>query len=272
MKKFLFFIIPSFILLLLNNVHASVSVCSWNLMNFGKSKTEKTLDFIATTLQPFDFIAIQEVLASDGGAQALTKMVDLMNRKGNSWDYVISNPTYSVTDYISERYAFIWDKSEITKTGNAWLEKKYNIKIEREPLMTTFKKEGKVFTIASYHAITKSSNPETEIKYFKYFPLEYPLLNLIICGDFNCPQSNSVFNPIKSMGYSTAVKNQKTTLRDRCLSGDCLASEYDNFISNKVKIEMIKGNIIHYYRSFQTFREAKQVSDHVPVTFTFEIE
>lgn len=47
--------------------------------------------------------------------------------------------------------------------------------------------ESKQFTLVNFHAITKSMQPETEIKYFKFFPEEYPNLNLLFCGDFNVP-------------------------------------------------------------------------------------
>jgi len=271
MKKYLLLCLTAYILILPLNILASVTVCSWNLMNFGKSKTEKALDFIAVTLQPFDVIAIEEVVGGPGGAQAVAKLVDIMNRKGKSWDYSISDPTTS-TGHKSERYAFVWNKSKVTKVGDAWLEKKYNAEIEREPYMATFRKDGKLFTVAGFHAITKAAKPETEIKYFKFIPSEYPALNLIFCGDFNCPQSHSVFNSLKSMGYTTLLQNQKTTLKDQCQNGDCLASEFDNFIFNKAKVNLIGGKVIHFYRSFKSNKEAKTVSDHLPVEFTFEVK
>jgi len=271
MKKYLFVIIISLTLVLSENVQASISVCSWNLMNFGKSKIEKALDFIATILQPFDVIAIEEVVAGPGGAQEVAKLVDLMNRMGKSWDYTISDPT-STTGHKSERYAFVWNKSKVTKLGDAWLEKKYNREIEREPYMATFRKEGKQFTVACFHAITKAAKPETEIRYFEFIPSEFPSLNLIFCGDFNCPQSHSVFNPLKSMGYATVFQNQKTTLRDKCLNGDCLASEFDNFIYCKAKVILTESHVLHFYRSFQTTKAAKTISDHLPVEITFDVK
>jgi deoxyribonuclease-1-like protein len=270
MKKYLFVII-SFTLLLSDYTLASVSVCSWNLMNFGKSKSDKTIDFIASTLQPFEVIVIQEVVAGDGGAQTVAKLVDIMNRKGKSWDYTISDPT-TTNGNKSERYAFIWNKSKVSKVGDAWLEKKYSIEIEREPFMATFKKDGKIFTIASFHAITKAAKPETEIKYFKFMPSEYPSLNLIFCGDFNCPQYHSVFNPLKSMGYAPALKNQKTTLQDNCPGGDCLASEYDNFFFDQKKFRLLKSETIPFYLKYNSIKESKSVSDHIPIVFTFEVK
>ena len=69
-------------------------------------------------------------------------------------------------------------------------------------------------------------------------------------GDFNCPQSHTVFNPLKSSGFAPILKNQKTSLRQKCISNDCLASEYDNLfydtrkinIDNQLRIPMITGS------------------------------
>jgi hypothetical protein len=68
----------------------------------GKSKSDQQIVFIATTIQDFDLIAIQEV-AGYGGAQA-ARLAGELNRKGTSWDYVISDPTSSRLQ--TERYAF----------------------------------------------------------------------------------------------------------------------------------------------------------------------
>lgn len=91
--------------------------------------------------------------------------------------------------------------------------KKYNLEIDREPYYCTFEYNKKQFTIANFHAITKSKQPETEIKYFKFLPAQYPTLNLVFMGDFNCPQSHTVFNPLKKMGYASVFTKQKTSLK-----------------------------------------------------------
>jgi endonuclease/exonuclease/phosphatase family metal-dependent hydrolase len=269
MKKL--FITSLFLLFWVDVLFASVKVCSWNLQNFGRSKTSQTLDFIANSLQAFDVIAIEEVVAGDGGAPAVARLADFMNRKGKSWDYCISDPT-STKGHKSERYAFIWNKSKVAKSGDAWLENKFSGEIEREPYMATFRKEGKSFTLACFHAVPKSAKPETEIKFLKLIPAVYPSLNLIFCGDFNCPQSHSVFNPLKKMGYLPAMQNQKTTLRDKCMNGDCLASEFDNFFFDHSRNKMIEARIVQFYQSFADIREAKKISDHVPVSMIFEIK
>lgn len=186
-----------------------VSVTSWNLENFGKSKTDSVIEFFANTLKDYDVIAIQEVFAGYGGSQAVAKLSDILNRKGTKWDYTVSNPTSSNNSYKIERYAFIWKTSKLTKIGDAWLEKQYSNEIDREPFFATFKSKVKLFTLVTFHAITIAKQPETEIKYFKFLPAEYPNLNLIFCGDFNCLQSHTVFNPLKTMGYKPIFTGQK---------------------------------------------------------------
>ncbi|MCX6238738.1 MAG: endonuclease/exonuclease/phosphatase family protein [Bacteroidia bacterium] len=225
---------------------------------------------MASTIQDYDVIAVQEVITGVGGAQAVARLVDILNRKGKSWDYTISNPTISSSSYTSERYAFVWNKKTVIKLGAAWLENHYVVEIDREPYFATFRKEGKEFTVVNFHAKPKSKQPETDIKYFKFFPALYPKLNLIFCGDFNCPQSNTVFNPLKAMGFKPAFMGQKTTLRMKCIHDDCLASEFDNLFYDPKKSVFLKSGVVHFYKSFSTIEKAGKISDHLPVFLVFE--
>ena len=263
-KVFLFF------LLFTSSLFSQTKLLSWNLENFGKSKSDQELTFIANTVRNYDIIAIQEVVAGYGGAQAVAKLADELNRKGAKWDYTISNPTTG-NGYKSERYAFIWKTSKIKKIGKAWLEIKYHLEIEREPYFCTFQYENKQFTVVTYHAITKKMQPETEIKYFKLLPDEYPALNLIFTGDFNCPQSHTVFNPLKKMGYRPILVNQKTSLKQKCKNQECLASEFDNIFFKTSKIKNIRSGFIPFYKSFGSLKEARKISDHVPIWIEFSL-
>ena len=251
-------------------VFSQTKIVSWNLENFGKSKSEETITYIANSLKNYDLVAIQEVVAGYGGVQAVARLADELNRKGAKWDYVISDPTSSTT-YKTERYAFIWKTSKLKKIGRAWLEKKYNIEIDREPYFCTFQYKNKQFTLANFHAITKNRQPETEIKYFKYLPAEYPTLNLIFAGDFNCPQSHTVFNPLKKMGYQSILVNQKTSLKKECKNGQCLASEFDNMYFNISRITTINSGIISFYKNFRSLKEARIISDHIPIWLEFSL-
>jgi endonuclease/exonuclease/phosphatase family metal-dependent hydrolase len=249
-------------------MYADVHICSWNIENFGNTKSDAEIETIATLLRDYDIIAIQEVVAGNGGPQAVAKLHDALHRKGSSWDYVISDPTSS-SAYKTERYAFIWKTSKVSRVGDPWLEKKYHLKIDREPYFMTFQAEEKYFTLVNFHAITKSMQPETEVKYLKYLPIEYPDKNLIFCGDFNLPEDHTVFLPLKSLGYKPIFTNQKTSLRQECLNNDCLASEFDNIFYNSSKVKFIKSGVVLFYEKFASFEQAREISDHIPIYFLF---
>lgn len=219
---------------------------------------------MAKTLKEFDIVAIQEVVVSEAGAQAVAKLVDELNRKGAKWDYVISDPT-SGSAYKAERYAFLWKPSSVKIRGEAFLEQTYVEEIEREPYLATFKFKDKEFTLVNFHAKTKKMQPETEIKYFKFFPTLYPNKDLIFIGDFNCPQSHTVFFPLRKMGYQSVFTNQKTSLKQKCINDDCLASEFDNIFYNSKTVEVVHSGIIPFYKDFENLHEARNISDHIPI-------
>ena len=254
-----------------SKAQTTISICSWNLKDFGQTKSDDEINFIANTVKAYDVIAIQEVVAGYGGAQAVARLTDALNQKGAKWDYTVSDPT-SGSSYKTERYAYIWQTSKLTKVGNAWLEIKYSWEIDREPYYATFTAADNQFTLVNFHAITKAKQPETEIKYFKFIPDEYPGKNLIFCGDFNCPQSHTVFNPLKSMGYKPILMQQKTSLKESCVNNDCLASEFDNIFYDANKIKFQNAGVIHFYKKFSSLKDAGFISDHVPLYFSFSIK
>jgi deoxyribonuclease-1-like protein len=249
---------------------SQTKLLSWNLENFGKSKSNQEIAFIANTVKDYDIVTIQEVVAGNGGAQAIARLAEELNRKGAKWDYRISDPTSS-SAYKTERYAFLWKTNSLKLKGKPWLEQKYHKEIDREPYFATFEIKGKTITIATFHAITKSKQPETEIKYFKLLPQEYPTLNLLFTGDFNCPQSHSVFTPLKKMGYTSILENQKTSLKTKCKETSCLASEYDNMFYKTKSIKHLESNVILFYKKFTSLKEARKISDHIPIWFEFSL-
>lgn len=243
-------------------------IVSWNIQNFGKTKSEATVVYIAKTLKSFDIIAIQEVVSGSGGAQAVAKLADELNRTGSRWDYSISNPTLS-SPYKSERYAFFWKTSRVKLIGKPWLDTLYLNEIEREPYLASFKFQDLTFTLVNFHAVPKKNQPEKEIKYFKEFSIHYKNYSLIFMGDFNCASSHSVFLPLKKQGFLPVFEGFKTSLKQKCTNQDCLASEYDNVLLSS-NLKVIQCGIIHFYKDFDDISIARKVSDHLPVWVSFE--
>lgn len=253
-----------FFLLWCNLLVAQVKITSWNLQNFGKTKSDAEIEFVAEVLRDFDVVALQEIVAGFGGTQAVARLADALNRKGAKWDYLVSDPTES-TPYATERYAFLWKTSRVSTVERGWLEQTFVNEIDREPYLISLSYKGKAFTLVNFHAIPKKKQPETEVKYFKFYPDLYPESNLIFLGDFNIPQSHTVFNPLKKMRYRSVIKNQKTTMKMKCVNGDCMASEFDNIFYNSRKVKLLNAGVVHFYRSFFNMIEARRISDHVPV-------
>ena len=73
----------------------------------GKSKDDQEIEVMAQSLKDADLVAIQEVVAGYGGSQAVARLAEALNRKGDRWDYRISDPTSS-TPQTREKYAFLW--------------------------------------------------------------------------------------------------------------------------------------------------------------------
>jgi deoxyribonuclease-1-like protein len=268
MKKIL---LLAALLLLYVSLNAKVRIGSWNLQNFGDKKSDSAIALIANTLKDLDIVAIQEVLKSNGGARAVARLVTQLNNQGTQWDYVISNSTSGENVQEQERYAYIWKKARVKRKGRYRLADSFEGPISREPFLCTFSAGELEFTLASFHALPKKKQPETEIRYLRYFPGTYSDPNLIFLGDFNCPQSHTVFNPLKALGYKPALIGIKTTLRQECSGGDCMASEYDNIFYPQGKFRMLKSGVLPFYLYYNgDMKAARRLSDHAPVFIELE--
>jgi hypothetical protein len=74
---------------------AQPKLLSWNLADFGSSKSDSTILFIANQIKDYDIVALQEIVVNPSGAQAVAQLADELNRTGNKWDYAISDPASS---------------------------------------------------------------------------------------------------------------------------------------------------------------------------------
>lgn len=272
LKKLLATVVLVFITVL--SVCAQYKLVSWNAQNMGKSKTQDKLDVMASFLKDADIIALQEIVKSEQGIKAvqnLTKTLEQQTKK--KWQFVVSKPTSNTTNAGEmERYAFIW-RADRAQLKTAFLDTHFESVISREPYMGQFLLGDKYITVVSMHAVPKNKFPEQELKYLKEFPSKYRSHNLIFLGDFNIAQSHSVFNPLKKAGYQNALTNQKTTLKQKCVNGDCLASEYDNIFYPMAKIELIGKGIIRFYENYKNdLVEARKLSDHLPIYIYFKLK
>lgn len=263
----------SFFIFLHFNAHSqidTISLVSWNIRDFGKTKNSDELEKIAEIVRDTDILAIQEVVAGYGGAQAIAKLSDVLNRKGAQWDYVVSDPTNS-SKYVTERYAFIWKTKHIKIKNRGWLLDELNTQIDREPFLLNFYLNKQKFTVINFHSRPHDKNPESEIDALIIFAADSLTTPLIIAGDFNFDEKEPVFDLLKSKGYKASITNQRTTLKKTCKRGKYLNYPIDNiFYSSDIK--KIDGGVIDFVRLCDRLDEARKLSDHLPVFLKFYIE
>jgi endonuclease/exonuclease/phosphatase family metal-dependent hydrolase len=89
--------------------------------------------------------------------------------------------------------------------------------------------------------------------------------NLIIAGDFNLSSTNSVFDELKYHGLYPALSQLKTTIKIEPKGSEKFANDYDNFLVEKAKIKVLKAGRIDFTTNFPTLKDARKVSDHLPV-------
>jgi len=240
-----------------------LKVMTWNLYNFGKSKDDSEMDFIAKTMRGYDVVAIQEVSTGPAGAQAVARLVDKLDRMGANWDYKVSDPTDGPG---TERYAYVWKSSRVSLSGRAWLSGPLKDKVDREPYLARFKtKKGQTLLIASFHAIPKAKKPATEIVHLESLDKSYSKDNLMVMGDFNYGADKPAFEKLINRGYDPVVNDQKTSLKMKEKNGEHLAEPYDNIFYEKDAFKVRRAGVIDFSSQFSTLKEARTISDHIPV-------
>lgn len=247
-----------------------LKLISWNIQDFGKTKNSKELDDIAEILRNADIIAIQEVVTGFGGAQAVAKLTDILNRKGSKWDYAVSDPTNS-PKYVTERYAFIWKTKHIKTNNKGWLLTELDTLIDREPFLLNFYVRGNQITIINYHSRPYNRDPESEIIALSKFAIDSLDTPLIIAGDFNVDEKKPVFNILKEAGYLPTITNQKTTLKRACKRVAYLNYPIDNIFYSK-NIEKVDGRVLDFVRYCDNLEKARKLSDHLPVFLKFSLK
>lgn len=239
-------------------------VLSWNIQNFGESKmkNDTIMEYIAEVVNSYDIIVIQEVSTSIYGAKAVAKLDAILDRMGNNWDYIISDPTEGSG---KERYAYIF-KSGRVKLKKAFLEKVFETSIEREPYLGIFEFKGSLYNFYNIHLVPEGKNPEKEVNalcMLSDFKGKH-----IILGDFNLSEKHRSFDCLKKT-YKASFENEKTSLKMEIKDGEYLNKEYDNaFVSSEVKL--VSKGVVHFYKDFDDFKSARAVSDHCPIFITIK--
>jgi endonuclease/exonuclease/phosphatase family metal-dependent hydrolase len=241
-------------------------VVSWNLYNFGRTKDDREIEVAAQTLRDADLVAVQEVVTSPPGAQAIGKLDAALDRTGFAWDYRISDPT---TGDGTERYAFLWKPSRVRLMGQAWLESSLADPIDREPYLARFehRQTGQRILVASLHAVPTSKDPAREIALLDRLHRRYEADHVLLLGDFNLDEDAAAFDGLRRAGYRAVLDDQPTSLRRTRDPGPTghLASEYDNIFYETAPLRAARGGVLDFTDRFPSLTDARSLSDHLPV-------
>jgi endonuclease/exonuclease/phosphatase family metal-dependent hydrolase len=265
------------ILIILNLLVANLlfaqelSIISWNLKDFGHSRDDKEINAIAKVIRHADIVCVQEVVAKHpGGAQAVARLVEELDRMGANWDYVISDPTQSTSPHVSERYAFLWKSNKVKKIGRARLLTELAQKVEREPYLINFNHNGQEIVILNYHACThKADNPERqEIVQISKWLNDNSSKNTIWAGDMNLGISDEAFNTIKQSGYKSALNGEKTSLKKSCKKGNYLSRAEDNVLYKLESLDINGAEVLDFIETGDCTAvtwKRNSYSDHLPI-------
>lgn len=247
-----------------------IVITSWNIRDCGGKKDDSEILFIAQTLRDADLVAIQEVVAGDpAGAQAIGRLADQLNRMGSKWDYRISDPTNSPVKGQSERYAFLWKTSVLDMIHKPHLDSILADQIIREPYIGRFRQRStkKEFIVVNFHSRKFDQHPEEEVRYFTSYSKRFDA-PVIIAGDFNMSEDNSVFGSLYQQGYIPVLLRQKTTLKATVTNGSYLNHAIDNiYLPEGLCLEF--GTPIDFVKKCASLDSARMISDHLPVFCRF---
>lgn len=257
-----------------------INIISWNIANFGGSKDNNEIAYIAKKLRNADIVAIQEVVTGPKGAQAIARLVDELNRTGAKWDYVISDPTNGPG---TERYAFLFKTKNVSIKQKGFLIKELDEEIDREPFYQKFEIKGNGLTtmisLVNIHTVPKSKGPEKEIQALARLHTLFPNDKILIMGDFNTAQNSPAFEALKKGDCHPALNGRiKTTLKMQPdpANGQQYANDYDNIYCKRPWIEVVESYRIDLTQDipnvFPDLKSIRQISDHVPVYAKLKIK
>jgi endonuclease/exonuclease/phosphatase family metal-dependent hydrolase len=242
----------------------TLRLVSWNIANLGGSKDDAEIAAMADILaSAADVVAIQEVITSEAGTDAVVRLTGALQARGGAWDWTISNPT---SGRGSERYAYLWRTDRVRVPGPCHLDDGLAPQVDREPFLCPFSTGGRSFLLASFHAVPSSKDPERENALLGGLDARYDADDLVIVGDFNLPARHSAFDALRARGFEDALADAPTTLKAvRSPSGEHLANPYDHVFYESDVLTARRAEVLDFTDRFPDLREARNVSDHLPV-------
>lgn len=250
----------------------SVSIVSWNIQYFGKTKDAAEIKAIAQIVRDFDIVLIQEVVAIDpSGARKVGELAETLKRMGSNWDYRVSHFTDS-PGKRKERYAILWKSSKVKLIGRPWLDKSCEPVMYREPYLARFRIKEANFLIANYHSRSYRENPQEEIPCFYDYQDRFNEDHIVIAGDWNAFTDDPIFNILWKKGFRSNVYKVKTTLKRSCgTNGAYKSNPIDFILYEERELQSKNAGVLDFVQDCEKLTLARRLSDHLPVWIEFEL-
>jgi endonuclease/exonuclease/phosphatase family metal-dependent hydrolase len=254
----------------------TIRVASFNIQVFGEAKLadEEAMRSIASILQNFDLVAIQEVRAVS--QEVLPRLVERLNAGGKyQYDYALG-PRLGRSS-SKEQYAFVFDMATIEIDRN----KLYTVDdrddlLHRPPLVGWFRARGPgpeqafTFSLATIHTDPEEADLELDVLDDVFYAVrDDPARredDVILLGDFNARgdglrQLGQVPGLVRVVTGSTPTNTLQTAQYDNILFHGAATSEFTG-----------RGGVYDFLRGFNlSQQQAERISDHLPVWAEFSV-
>jgi len=255
-------------------------IATWNIRNFGKTKTARAVKYIAEICKKFDIVAIQEVKDSLEGLKKLQLLL------GPDYRFVFTDPAGN-----NERLVYMYDRRRVDFTGLASEividpgdKKKPKVQFHRTPFMASFRTANFDFILVTVHIFYGKSKTikfrEDEIKDLAKFiesragdqDIYDP--DIIALGDFNIVKTgDKFFKALESGGL--IVENAIKKLKSNYLKNkhyDQIA--YYNYTDSAISFS--KAGVVDFtnavFKEMTSRKLSYALSDHLPLWAEFKIK
>lgn len=254
--------------------NTEISIASWNLKNFGKTKLkdQDRINIIISVLKKYDIIAIQEV--QDKSLLLPKKLIEKINATGENYN-VVSSKRLGRTK--KEQYLFVYDDDVVDFIPNTigyGIEP--NNEYSREPFYANFRAGNFDFYLMTIHTDPDDVDVEIPMLKLSYLDLQDQTSeenDIILLGDFNAKAPGVTAGSYITMNSIAGISDIFFTIMDETNTRGGRA--YDNIIfqSNYTTEYSGASGVYTFWTDYGlTEDEGFKISDHKLVWAKFRID
>ncbi len=244
---------------------------SWNIQNFGQTKSHTEIEQIANIIIDYDMVAIQDVVATENmGEKSMNQLIACLAEKGSIWEYVISQPT-KTRKSKRKRYVYLWKPHRVEVVGEGKLLEKLQKKLVHEAFVLQIRWQNQIVNLYNYQAKDYRKHPEKEIEALGNY-LSQTKETYLLFGSFNLTTKHEVFTSFKADKSLSVIDQEKTLLYSYCRYKYYLHLSIDNSYYPTRYFTLISSGVLDYVGSCENLKTALKISNHLPVVANFSMK